>query len=647
MQRSLARVADLPIPSNSRKEIPTMKRSRPLIIAALSLLALTGAVMAQQNEAAPDPLVRLLRSKGIITEQEAATISEAATSGELQQRLAKLLLSKGVITDGEYSDTIAALGATSAPGTDASRLQTAAAHSNDRVNSNQPLAAANVPAVRTGAVASAAAQAAQEPKVVPAVAPLRVLPITIPKKEGLLPDIKLGSGAKLRPYGFFKVSAVEQTASHGGRVFGSNDFPQGPLLLGDTGPDADPQFHIKDRAMRLGVDFEWPDIAKKLTLTGKLEIDFEGNFTNVNNRNISANRSSQPSLRLAWVRLDTRLGDMPVFVQFGQDWSIFGSSTLMDLFETTGFGFAQGNLYERMPMFRAGVQFGKGDFKFQPEFAIALPSFGEPALDVDQRTRFGGRVGPESNQPELQARLVFQFPLSHAPGVAPAQIIFSADHAQRAEIVEAGSLPVGPIRSAFPTGLRLTSNRNAWSAEMQLPTPFVTIVGKYYRGGDLRYYFMGQFNDVFTDLGGATPIVTATPILSEAGRAIPFGTRNGAVVAASLEPVIGQGGFVQLGFPLSRIFGAEPGTRAAGWTFYLTYGLDSAVARDTARANGLLRTDHGSAQLRYKINQWVSFVDEVTYLDTRTVGSTTKLFRGVPVHVAHAWRNEFGTIFTF
>ena len=58
----------------------------------------------------------------------------------------------------------------------------------------------------------------------------------------------------------------------------------------------------------------------------------------------------------------------------------------MDLFETTGFGFAQGNLYERMPMFRTGIQFGKGDFKFQPEFAIALASFGESDLRVTSQS---------------------------------------------------------------------------------------------------------------------------------------------------------------------------------------------------------------------------------------------------------------------
>lgn len=630
-----------------------MKRSLRLL---LLLALLTSPSLAQQREnpqATPDPLVRLLQSKGIITEQEAAQIAEASSMVESQQRLARLLLTKGVISQQEYDQTLSALGVGSVPSeVAASRVATAAAHTSDLAGMNQPSAIRTAPASPGGVGASAGnapgasanASPQQERKVVAAVAPLRVLPIAVPKKEGLIPDIKLGSGARLRPYGFFKISAAEQTASHGGRVFGSNDFPQGPLLLGDTGPDGDPQFHIKDRALRLGVDFEWPDLAKNLTLTGKLEFDFEGNFTNVNNRNISANRSSQPSLRLAWVRMDTRLGDTPVFVQFGQDWSIFGSSTLMDMFETTGFGFAQGNLYERMPMFRAGVQFGKGDFKFQPEFAIALSSFGEPGLDVDQRTRFGGRVGAESNRPELQSRLVFQFPLSHAPGVVPAQLIISADHAVRAEIVERSVLPAGPILTAFPEGVRLESTRNAWSAEMQLPTPAVTLVGKYYRGGDLRYYFMGQFNDVFSDLGRATPLGSA---LSFAGRTIPFGLLNGQVVAARLEPVMGQGGFLQLGFPLSRWFDAEPGSRAAGWTFYLTYGLDSAFAKDAVRANGLLRTDHGSAQLRYKINQWVTFVDEVTYLDTRTAGSLTKLFRGVPAHVAHAWRNEFGTIFTF
>ncbi len=616
-----------------------MKRLCQWTSFSLVFLAFAGWALAQQelgSQATRNVLVSLLQAKGLISDREAAMVNEASSGEGIEQRLAQLLLSKGLISPQEYERAIAP------------SLSVAAVSSST---------AAPMPAVYVTArpvsvsrheltpVTAGATQGQSEPKRVPAIAPLRVLPISIPKAEGLIPDIKLGSGAWLKPYGFFKISSAYQTTSHGGPTFGSNDFPQGPLLLGDTGPDGDPQFHIKSRAFRAGVDFAWPDLAKRITLTGKLEFDFEGNFTDVNNRNISANRSSQPSIRLAWVRLDTRIGDTPVFFQFGQDWSIFGSSTLMDLFETTGFGFAQGNLYERMPMFRTGVQLGKGDFKVQPEVAIALSGFGEPNLDVDQRLRFGGRVGPEGGQPELQSRLVFQFPVSRAPGVVPAQIIFSYDHARRAEIIQAANLPSGEIRTAFPTGVRLTSDRNAWSAEMQIPTSFVTVVSKYYRGGDLRYYFQGQFNDVFADLGGRHSIGTATTF---SGRVIPFAISGDTVTPGSLEPVMGQGGFMQLGFPLSRIFGANPESRAtAGWSFYMTYGIDSAFAKDAIRGNGLLRTDHGSGQLRYRFNRWCSFIQETTYLDTRTAGGVLKPFRGLPARSAHTIRNEFGTVCTF
>jgi hypothetical protein len=55
----------------------------------------------------------------------------------------------------------------------------------------------------------------------------------------------------------------------------------------------------------------------------------------------------------------------------------------------------------------------------------------------------------------------------------------------------------------------------------------------------------------------------------------------------------------------------------------------------------------GVAQLRYRLNRWVTFVHEEIYINTRTAGGVLKLFRGVPVHEAHAWRSEFGTIFSF
>ncbi|HVG20772.1 MAG TPA: hypothetical protein VNI02_17125, partial [Blastocatellia bacterium] len=347
-----------------------MKFFLRLAFVMLTLFALSAQSTAQQKEEAqslPTPLVKILLSKGIISEQEAAMIGGAATPGEAQQRLAKLLLTKGILNQQEYEQTLSALGAGSVPSAPAfyepapPRAVNAAARSADTLtpgSTPRSRASADLTAVAGGNVAAAAASdavataaqqkdekqpgPAQPPAPIPAISPIRVLPIAPPKKDNLLPDIKLFSAVRVRPYGFIKVSAVHQSASSGG-VFGADDFPF-PLLLGDTGPDSNARFHIKSRATRLGLDFEWPDVSKNLTLTGKIEFDFEGNFANVNNRNISSVRSPQPSLRLAWVRLDTKLGGLPWFVQFGQDWTIFGSSTMPDLFETTAFGVGLGNI---------------------------------------------------------------------------------------------------------------------------------------------------------------------------------------------------------------------------------------------------------------------------------------------------------------
>ena len=445
-----------------------------------------------------------------------------------------------------------------------------------------------------------------ETNIIPPIAPIRVLPIGVPKREGTLPGLKLGSGANISLYGFLKASAVEDTASSGGPLFGAGDFPL-PLLLGDTGPTGNPQFYVKARSSRLGANFGWPTIARNVTLTGRLEFDFEGDYTSVNNRNISAARSSQPSLRLAWVRLDSKLGRVPWFLQFGQDWTILGSSTLPDYFETTGLGVGMGSFYERAPMVRTGFQFGSENFKVQPEFAVVLPVFGEASLTDQQRVREGTLAGPESNHPDFQARLVFQFPLVHASGVAPAQIIFSGGHALEAEVVARSDLPTQPlaalggrsIQSFFPQGFRESSHRDAWTVETQVPTSWATLVAKYYRGSDLRFFFAGQLNEAFFDTQGLTPIATVTSL---ANRNIPILDVGGQPVPAAMRPIRGQGGFLQLGLPLSRIFGANPSNRAtAGWSMYLGYGVDTAYARDTVRfgGNGLRKTDLGITTLQF------------------------------------------------
>jgi len=648
-----------------------MNRKPFWVVVCLLILVLCDRSWAQQqadNNSAVNPLVRVLQAKGILTAEEVAQLSQATSASDADRRLAKLLLLKGVISQYDYDQTIAA-----ATVVNASSTVTNDAHVLDAVY--------RVPVNNVANVAPARTPPPEPPKVVPAVAPLRVLPIDVPKQGGLIPDIKLGSGANMKLYGFFKASAVSDTASSGGPTFGSQDFPL-PLLLADTGPTSDPQVHIKARAFRIGSQFEWVPKDSSFVVTGRVEADYEGDFTNQNSVNISSARNGQLRTRLAWARLDTKIGDsLPVFWEFGQDWTLY-SSTLPSLFETTGTAIGMGSLWERAPMFRTGVQFHSGNLKVQPEFAIVLPVAGTSALTDEQRARFGDRAGPESNQPALESRIVFQFPLSNSwQGVAPAQIIFSGHHAQINEIIPFGNLPTTvipgaagcgtatcSIRGFFPRGLQIEHPQNIWTAEAQLPTPWVTLVGKYYQGGDLRFPFGGQVNDVFNDLNGSVTIpgtlapgVTVATVTALDSRTVLFGctgaTGTGAtftcngnpIVAQSFRPVRGLGGFLEASFPLSRIFNSNPEGYNSGWTLHFSYGSDRTVARDVRRsgANGLARTDLDTGSLTYRLNKWVTFVQETSYINTRAATIGSKFFRGLPATRAHLWRNEFGTIFTF
>ncbi len=646
-----------------------------MAVCFLGSLALCSRSWAQQltdGQSAVNPLVRVLQAKGILTAEEVAQISQASSASDADRRLAKLLLLKGVISQADYEQTVGTPGMINASNTETSSATAIAAVYRVPVNNGASVAPARTPPP-------------EGPKVVPAVAPLRVLPIDIAKQGGLIPDIKLGSGANMKLYGFFKASAVSDTASSGGPTFGSQDFPL-PLLLADTGPTSDPQVHIKARAFRIGSQFEWVPKNSNIVVSGRVEADFEGDFTNQNSVNISSVRNGQLRTRLAWGRIDTKLGgSLPWFAEFGQDWTLY-SSTLPGLFETTGTAIAMGALWERAPMFKTGVQFHSGDLKIQPEFAIVLPVAGTSALTDEQRARFGDRAGSESNQPALETRIVLQFPLSHSwQGVAPAQLIASGHHARINEIVPFGNLsntavpgatgcltPLAggacSIRGFFPRGLEIDHPQNIWTAEAQLPTPWVTFAGKYYQGGDLRFPFGGQLNDVFNDLNGAFTIPTGvfsttdTPITALDSRTVLFGCPGGSgttvatfncngnpIVAQSFRPVRGLGGFTEASFPLSRIFNFNSEGHNSGWVLRLSYGTDRTVARDVRRlgANGLARTDLDSASLTYRLNKWVTFIQETSYIDTRAAKRGGKTFRGLPATQAHSWRNEFGTIFTF
>ncbi|HEY6660228.1 MAG TPA: hypothetical protein VI031_03765 [Pyrinomonadaceae bacterium] len=576
-----------------------------------------------QSDNSTDPLVRILVTKGVLTTEEARGIVTNASPAEQRDRLAVLLRDKGVISAAEFEATRA--------NTPTTNTAVALVTADYKTSSSEP---------------PAAAPQSSPPPVIAAVAPVRLLGIDAPKREGLIPDIKLGTGARLKLYGIFKTSLIHDSSSPQG-----NDFPL-PLLAADTGPNNSPEFHVRARGLRLGANFEWLDIAPKTTLTGKFEFDFEGDFTRVNNRNISSIRSSQPSIRLAWVRIDRRFGENDsAFALFGQDWTPFVSSTMPNMIENTNFGgLGYGAAYTRIPQARFGLNHnfgGSRSVRFGPEIAIVLPAFGNLPTDVANQLAFGERQGADSEQPGVQGRAVLQWQLDKAANVSPAQFIVSFEHARRTAIVTAANVPAG-FKNAFPSGAEVSSSSNGYSAEIQLPTRFVTVVSKYYAGSDLRFFFAGQLLSNFNDTFGLTSTATAASI--DGASTVVFGLLNGVPVVAPQRPVRAQGGFIQFGFPLSRIFDADPKGRNAGWTAYLYYGDDQAAARDARRFGGRgTRSDLFSGNLQYKWNQWVTFAYEQGYYRTRADNraGALPLFRGIPSFTTHNIRSEFAAIFSF
>jgi len=642
----------------------------------------------------------------VLTAQEAAAINQASTPAEQQSRLTQLLYSKGLITPDEYQTTAAAESrAAESQGT----WIRAAAH----LSAGEPEPAMAMPP-----------QAPAAPAIIPAVAPVRLLTNDPPKAGGLVPDLKLGSGAKVKLYGFVKATAAYDSSNPyaidfvlpglGAAANGTfpTDVPVGltsPFTAGlagvgngDSGPNGSPTFYLKGNATRMGANFEWPDIAgANNTLTGRIEADFEGNFSRAQNRNVSSVRTRMLSLRLAFARLDHQFSDSTSgFVLFGVDWAPFGSSTVANLLETTENAAFFGNIYEREAQIRFGLWHdfgGSHNFKIGIEPALGQPGFGNNSTDVGDQIGVSERDGINSARPEISGRVVLQWQLDRARGVPPAQIIFSGMNAKRVEIVNRAAInaadcaasgvagtgcvagAVTSLLATFPHGAEPSSERWGADAEVQLPTRYATLIGKYYTGADLKYYFGGQIFSVFNDnriglqnapgtIGtGGVVMCNINPAncpnafdidASAPNAAFGWNPVAGVWQIVPQRPVRAVGGFTQLSFPLSRLFDANPAGRNAGWTVAFTYGTDQAKARDiramtaigaingsgttggllsngwVANANGTRnRSDVGAATLVWKFNQYVSFNYETSVYLTRSTciggnGTTTGVITG-------------------
>jgi hypothetical protein len=293
---------------------------------------------------------------------------------------------------------------------------------------------------------------------------------------------------------------------------------------------------------------------------------------------------------------------------------------------------------------------------------------------VADQLGYGEKQGADSGRPEVQARLVLQWQLDRAPGVAPAQLIFSGVQGNRKVMVRSTDIPlcsntdvlVCPdpkvFQKAFPQGAETTSNRAGWTGELQLPTRYVTVITKFWSGSDLRWYFVGSLDSNFNDTAGLAKVCgtdaegafCAGPS-NDGASTMQFGLNSsGTPVFAPQRPIRAIGGFVNIGFPLGRIFGADPAGRNAGWQLYFHYAFDQAKTKDVLHlGNQRSKNDLAAATLSWKMNNLVSFVLEESMYRTRIAdpnladSATFPKYEGLPARQWHDTRSEFGPVFSF
>ncbi|MBI4463673.1 MAG: hypothetical protein HY647_03115 [Acidobacteria bacterium] len=607
-----------------------------------AILVAPPTARAQQVTAVADQRVSLLldvlRTRQVLNQ---ADYDRIVNSPRALEALLEVLAKNGVLTqeqsahilqgsqpDASFSSSFSSNGIRKASSAEPSRLTTAGVSSSPEVNPQQ-------------------ITAEMRPRPVPP-SPANPLPLTPRQPTGPL-TFALASGVTVGVDGFMKTNLIQASNESSG-----DDFPVFARVVG-TGPETanstgttnkPPSLRLHSRSMRTGMSFWAPDVHHKFDISGRFELDWAGNFSISTNNNFGAVRSPASRMRLAYVRLDTHIGKLPVFLKIGQDFTIFTSSTLPSGIEPNGVYVFQGVIWERLPGIVAGWRHDLGgawDWKFQPEFGLMLPLGGEgvfanpfsplagsglgsvftgnPTAPGQTGLGIGQREGTNSNRPHTEGRLVLQFsPFRDHPEVVPSWFIFSFQASDRARIF------APPFTQAKPEHLQnfiLKNQSIGYSAEFRIATPWSTWLGKYYRGTDLRQFFGGLAQDVFYD--GPDPLGLST-------------------ILPRMRGVRSQGGFIQWQIPLSVLFRAER-PALQGFSANLYYGQDSAFARD-ARRTGQRKAQHGvMADIIYQYNRYLQFGVEVNWIEmlytSRQGGS---LLGGL---VGTDLRKEFSATFMF
>ncbi len=461
--------------------------------------------------------------------------------------------------------------------------------------------------------------------------PFRPWPIDTTAQPTALP-VRVISGVTINPYAMVKLSAIHDTNNNSG-----DDFPSlarvvatGPESANTTGTGTAPaDFRFKARSTRLGVDFVAPDPNGIFNIFGKVEFDFEGSFPISTNRNIASLRSSEASIREAWVQLNSV--NHPFFIRLGQAPTLFGSTTQPTGVETTfSYGF-QGNIQQRDPGAVVGTRIDLGgawDSRILLDGGLFLASGGEAVNGLTSAYAgsspapgqgtigFGQREGADADRPSSQTRMMYEFEPFKGRRLAASWIGGSAEYAERTRYFQP------PFQTAGMT-FATTSASKGYTAEMGLVTPIGNVLAKYYRGDDLRFYLGGLAQDIYYD--GPSPLTT-----------------TGAIPAQ--RPVRSQGGFLQLQLPLSAWMQPR-NPRLQGFSLNLMAGYDSAFSRDAIRAAARKAQEALTASFVYQYNRFWQIALEAN--NSELIYLTVQ---GGPAFNGRVGRNvrfEFANTFTF
>lgn len=343
-----------------------MNKLLRIAFASLLILAFTNHAFAQtQKTDTGNPLVRLLQSKGILTEQEAAMIGSASSPDLAERKLAEVLLSKGVITREEYDQTLLALGASSTASSEtAMRATPVSAH----ISETSPIAAARTASSSTSTKTSAVQAPGEGPVTTQSKVPVKL-------------------------YGSILFNA--NYVDHGANTIDIPLFPQKRTTSSDQNHQ---NFNTTLRQSRFGLRYEGK-IFDDAKLTGVFEFDLLGGkpaFANGANFDIFR-------LRLAYGRIDWAKDSL----EAGQDWAVFSplNPTSLASYAIPAFS-TSGNLWIRMPQIR--YEHREGDkSKFIITTALLDPNAGDSAGNPAVRV-IG--LGERGSLPAFEARIGFTTP---------------------------------------------------------------------------------------------------------------------------------------------------------------------------------------------------------------------------------------------